>query len=564
MFLNWQLASDSVDYLAFDNVPTIAQQFWSLSVEEQFYLIWPLLILLTLWLAKRVGRTQVISSRSAVRVALSVVFVASLSYSIIETARVQPVAFFVTPTRAWEFAAGGLVALLPALPIGIRARALFSWLMLGVILAASLMFDAETPFPGAIALFPVLATAWLLWLDDSGTGWSPQSLAKARPIQWLGDNSYSIYLWHWPILMVATVALGRPPGWLWAIPLIVGTFAIAFVTKRFIEDPARNLGSKLSSVRPVFGFMLAGVAVTVIVTIIPVQVMKYQTERFEAQISAGVANETGCFGAYAIMNECANPFAITETVQPKFTPSGSYEITEGEYAECVPTWFDGLRNIECAFGFAGSRTSGTDLFLVGDSHAEHLIPAFRELSLRENLNTRVSTWTGCSIFVTYASVLDNSEACLERTVKELLTDDEIGTVVFAYKQSLLPEKREDAAKMFEQLRRQGKQVIIWGQVPGIVSPEDPSRSTAAECIESSVDTVDPCRATPDWIEGKEWISDVGLTAGARLMDPKQILCTRDGVCHSVIGGTIVYGDSNHFTPAFSTTLWSWLRSQLGS
>ncbi|MGB4136050.1 MAG: acyltransferase, partial [Microbacterium sp.] len=194
--LNWRLAAMSVDYLGADDQPSIVQHFWSLSVEEQFYLVWPVLILLVLWGARWMLRDRSPWRKPALAGALALVFAVSLTYSAVATEASPPEAYFATTTRAWEFAAGGLLCFLPALRVPEAVRAVLGWLAVAAIVLVAATYSGRTAFPGVAALLPVLATALLIHLGGAGVGarWSPQRFADVRPVRFLGDVSYAVYL----------------------------------------------------------------------------------------------------------------------------------------------------------------------------------------------------------------------------------------------------------------------------------------------------------------------------------------------------------------------------------
>jgi len=190
---NWLLGIHAVDYLAAENSASLVQHYWSLSVEEQFYLVWPLLLLLALAVSRFTGR---LSPRTAVRWALGFVAVGSFAVSIVLTSARPPLAFFVTPTRAWEFAIGGLLSVAPSLPLGARehaVRAATSWLGITVIAYSVYFISGDEPFPGTIALLPVLGSTLMLAGGTSSARWSPAPLSGLQPVQWLGNYSYSLY-----------------------------------------------------------------------------------------------------------------------------------------------------------------------------------------------------------------------------------------------------------------------------------------------------------------------------------------------------------------------------------
>jgi peptidoglycan/LPS O-acetylase OafA/YrhL len=190
---NWQLAYAAVDYLAADDATTPVRHFWSLSAEEQFYIAWPVLIL-----------AGAFAGRRAIAVVLAAVTVLSLAWSVHATATDPAAAYFVTPARPWEFGAGGLLALaVPAASAPGRARIALSWAGLAAIAAAAVAYSPATPFPGVAALLPVLGTIAVM------AAAAPTPPLRLRPVQFLGDVSYSVYLWHWPLLVFAPILLDR-------------------------------------------------------------------------------------------------------------------------------------------------------------------------------------------------------------------------------------------------------------------------------------------------------------------------------------------------------------------
>src|SRR3954469_8693972 len=206
---NWLLAGNAVDYLGAENSPSLVQHYWSLSMEEQFYLCWPLLLLLAtpLTAAMRLRRP-----RFALICLLATTGVASFVVCVLWTRADQPVAFFATPARAWEFAAGGLVGVLTAtsvrgsVPV---ARSVLAWAGWVVVVSSLFMISASSAFPGAVALVPVAGAALILAAGEAGAAWAPDRAVSWRPLQWLGDHSYAVYLWHWPLLVAAPFVVTR-------------------------------------------------------------------------------------------------------------------------------------------------------------------------------------------------------------------------------------------------------------------------------------------------------------------------------------------------------------------
>src|SRR5690606_27792357 len=234
---NWALAANATNYLAASD-ETMVQHYWSLSLEEQFYVIWPLLLLGALWLG-----TKLLGERrwGALLVVAAVVTVASLAASVIYTNIDPAAAYFVTFTRMWEFGIGAMLALLPKLrPSGAIMSNLVGYVGLALVLGAGYFFDATTVFPGYMALIPVVGTAMLIASERSKHWWDIGSVLGGRPQRFLGDISYSLYLWHWPLIVIAPFVPGWGLGTINRIVLFVSCFVLAWLTKKFVEDPARH------------------------------------------------------------------------------------------------------------------------------------------------------------------------------------------------------------------------------------------------------------------------------------------------------------------------------------
>lgn len=236
---NWHLARDSQIPQRADLESTPVQHFWSLSVEEQFYLVWPLLIIAALLLATRLGGRRL----AVVAAVPGVATIASFVHGVILTGQEHNVAYFSTLSRAWEFGVGGLLAVLPAI-VGERlrrTRALATWAGLAAIAVAALTFTDHEVFPGWIALLPVLGTAAVIWAGMPRAALSLAPVAGLRPVQWFGGISYSLYLWHWPIIMFTPYLTGRPSQAPVMVLLLVLSIVVADASKRWIEDPFRRV-----------------------------------------------------------------------------------------------------------------------------------------------------------------------------------------------------------------------------------------------------------------------------------------------------------------------------------
>lgn len=203
---NWQLIANSVDYLARDAEDSPVQHFWAMSIQGQFYLIWVALALISL-----VGARRAIGRRFIALMAL--LTLVSFVISVTMTWTDQPVAYFHTATRAWEFGIGGLVAGLVAVPrLSERGQRIAGWSGLVLIVCTGMVVPVSSAFPGIAALLPVTG-AVLILLGGTPSRHSVASVLSSRPLVSLGGVAYAIYLWHWPLLVFYLHLRGGGPRW---------------------------------------------------------------------------------------------------------------------------------------------------------------------------------------------------------------------------------------------------------------------------------------------------------------------------------------------------------------
>ena len=234
---NIKLTIDGTDYFNAEATPSPLQHYWSLAVEEQFYLVWPLLVLLLCVLVVRAHRPI----RDVAVPVLALIVVVSFAWSVVQTGSDTVTAYFSPFTRAWELALGALAACLAPRIARLRPDLLAaaSWLGLGMVLVAALAFDESTLFPGYAAALPVVGSALLLVGGLRAASWGPQAGLSLPPVRVIGDWSYSLYLWHWPLLIFAGAVWGEPSGW-YGLAVIVVATALSGLTYVFVEQPFRR------------------------------------------------------------------------------------------------------------------------------------------------------------------------------------------------------------------------------------------------------------------------------------------------------------------------------------
>ena len=244
--VNWVFARRETDYLASDVLPSPVQHFWSLAVEEQFYVIWPLLLIVLALVVRR-------PSRRVVALALGALVASSFVWSVWFSHTSPRPAFFTTTTRVWELGIGALLAVAlagrprPTTPA--RGSAALGWAALAALVAVALWLPQDIDWPGAWALLPTLPTAALLWVGWQGPARGPVRVLGTAPMVWVGGLSYSIYLWHWPVIILGgwtAEAFGATlPAWgLVAAGARLGRARVAVVAVRRVPDPPRPVAAR--------------------------------------------------------------------------------------------------------------------------------------------------------------------------------------------------------------------------------------------------------------------------------------------------------------------------------
>lgn len=571
---NWVLAGDAVDYLAAANVASPAQHYWSLSTEEQFYLAWPLLILAACWSASRAGRHR----RQVVTGVLAVITAGSFGYSLWATTHSVSTAYFGTHARAWEFGAGALLALLAAsAPVGHDGvRRLVSWAGLAAIVYAAFSYDHTTPFPGTAAMVPVLGTVAVIWAGAPRGDWSPTKVADFGPVRFLGDISYSAYLWHWPVIVLMPFVLGHPLGTRSKILVVVLTLAAAWATKILVEDPVRT-SSFFDRHRLRTTYLATAVATGAVVAVAAVGVMHLNSTVQEARALSAQLEGTPCFGADAMagpdaMNgagSCSDPFAPADSADPVFAKS---DLSAG--MSCLSS--DTSDAIDpCVHATTGATES---VALLGDSHAASWWEAVIGMAEEEGMSAELYAHSGCPPMVTDRFIgpdMDPAQpAACERwgaeVIETLAADPAVTAVFTSYRSDIYKYIDDDGALLndwpapvvrsaLQPLLDAGKQVYVLRAVPTTngISPDGELGNREVptpDCVAGSSTAVDPCageraiRVTPDSLA-----DGVAGLPGAGVIDLTDLFCDAR-LCHTVIGGVVVYWDGSHVTATFGRSL----------
>ncbi|WP_169747588.1 acyltransferase family protein [Demequina iriomotensis] len=563
---NWLLAAQSVDYLAADGASTAVQHYWSLSVEEQFYVVWPIMILAIAALARRRWRTIAV-------VAIAVVTLASFAYSLWSTATAPTSAYFITPTRAWEFGAGALAAALPALRWRERPRAVLSWTGVALIVAASFILTGATPFPGWAANLPVVGALAIL-VARTESRLSPMIVGRLRPVQRLGDLSYSVYLWHWPLIVVAPAVLGRDLRTVDKVVLIALTWILAEVTYRGVEQPLRHL--PVLARRSPWWSLVAGTALSVAVLAGALMVIRTVDRAEDAQVQelaqVGELSEPGgCYGAAALAE---GPGCDDAALDGVLVPAPLVAHDDSVKGTCMQGQTQAELRV-CESGVPVDDAVET-VAVIGDSHATHWIPAVRAIAAEQGWHVVEITKGSCPFTTaTRAAPADMAASCdawnaaasdYVDTHPEIsrvftsgssqngfvnegpLTSVEAGVAGYAETWDALPATVTDVYAVRDVPRPLPDVLDCLVSLPSVEAQLD-----ASECSRPRDEAllVDPLATAADEVGGR-----------VHAVDLSDLFCEPE-ICRPVVGHATVYRDGHHMTRSYAESLAPYLAKAIG-
>jgi peptidoglycan/LPS O-acetylase OafA/YrhL len=566
---NWLLAANSVDYSAASNNASPAQHFWSLSVEEQFYLVWPLLIIVAALIFRKSAVGVV---RKSITVVLGVTTAASLVYCIWLTYTEPTVAYFVTPARAWEFGAGALLALFAANPIRERLaiRAGASWLGCALIVFAAFFYNGATPFPGVAAIVPVVGALLVIWAGAPEVRWAPTGIMSLRPVQYLGDISYSTYLWHFSLLIIAGYALGPQFGPARKFLLIIVTLFLAAWTTRYVENPVRRQAFLVHR-KPGWTFAGTALAMAVVVCIAGLGWSSVQSETNTSRIALAKLTSSApkCFGAAAMdpsNQPCSNP-ALKGVTVPSLVlaPNDIPQVAcwSGDHDATLTT---------CHFGPTGS-TSAPRVALVGDSHALGLLPAVMAIAKSGDWSVDTYIKLGCpwstleressdKVFVKDCDVWRTSlQATLLREHYDFIVTTTYShmTYVPVGSASIDDQKVAGVVAAWAPVARTGTKIVAIRDVPTF--DQDPVACLTRAVENKSSPSVCSVTRTKAFGWPDPQIRAVQQVPNAALVDLTDLFCNAT-TCPAEIGSVVVYRDVGHMTKTYATTIAPYLYSRV--
>jgi peptidoglycan/LPS O-acetylase OafA/YrhL len=569
---NYRFAMQGTDYLAADVPPSPFQHYWSLGVEEQFYLLWPALIIGTAWLIRR---TRFRAARNPYLVVLAAVAAISFTLSLTWTHSSPPWAFFSLPTRAWELAIGGLVALSAAhwhqLPT--RTAAIAGSGGLGVIVLSCIALSTRTAYPGTAALLPVLGTALVIGAGCAATDAGAGRVLAIAPMRAVGRVSYSWYLWHWPVLLLMPYVLGHRTGLADRVAATIISAGLAVITLHLVENPARFAGRMRRSPGRSLALGGAVTASAVCVGVTLLMVLPVPVGRGAAatppKISVAAppnravnpydaAVEQGFAQAQAAVAASANLTAVPSNLTPPLADAAGDKpavFLNG----CVRSWRD-VGQSECA---TADTASTTTVALVGDSHAAMWNPGLEQVAEQRHWRLETLGKVTCPLQdlpITSPYLGREYTECEQwrREITARLQAEHPRLIVLGSGRrygadfgftSYDPAWVNSLGRMVAQLRRTGATVLVLGAVP------DP-HSTVPSCLSAHLTDASACSPARSLA-----VNDAGIAAekaattasGGHYADLTALFCTAER-CPVIVGNDLVYRDDNHVTIAYAQTL----------
>lgn len=534
---NWVLAFDGVDYYARDTViPSPLQHFWSLSVQGQVFVLWPLLFLCAAWIIRRTRW----SSRAVLIALFGVLFAASLVFSIAETRELQAFAYFDTRARLWEFAAGSLVALLvPLLRMDRRLRASLGWVGLVAIVVCGLVLDVEGGFPGYLALWPIIAAALVILAgspDRSGSAapvwWNPSRLLALPLLRGLGADAYALYLVHWPVLILwLSVRQQTRVSFLEGVVVVAISLVLARLVTILVEQPLRlpagDAGRWTSNLSVIMASMLVVVAVIgpwKLVTTAPV---------------AGISASSG-----TAVNLIPGPDAEDAERWARLdTPCAGAFASEIEVVQESCTQTD------------GAEGAARLLVIIGDSHSNQLAGALRPLTDERGWGIVMLMRPWCSLEA-HEEESERAQYCDEwRTEATAHTLRIAPDSVFSILTAAAPDSPE------ERLLSDVETVIDEFTANGIrtFGVRDNPRSDQKDYYVCALLGEDCDFPVSQGLAAEN--PAARLADRVRLVDFTPWLCP-DGMCRTTEGDIAIYLDTNHLSYPFARSLSAALYSQL--
>ncbi len=538
---NWELAGHAVDYYALDSsAASPLQHFWSLSVQGQVFLLWPLLFGAC---AMVVALTRV-RARPLLIALFGAVLAVSLVFSVWQTGTDQAAAYFDTRARLWEFALGSLVALvLPYVVLPSRIRVVLGWVGALLMLSGGIVLQVQQQFPGYIALWPTLAAAAVIVAGRTEGRFGVDRWLSSNILVRLGGASYALYLWHWPILVIWLIVADKgAAGPVDGAVIIAASLVLAVVTTRFVEEPVRSW--RWPSVQRRRTSLIVAVALALVVA--PLSMWEHRVQALEeaAQQQTRADNP----GAAALLPDFRFEGSEDAVVTPLGSGLGAEWASVG--GPCSEALMPVDPTLESCVQTGDEATAEKTVLVLGDSHSQMWMTAVGEMA-------RANNWLAVSVhlpncrFVDPPATVDPECRVFNEASRDFALDLGPDAVLTLGSRTGWSSPDETVPEGFEE----GLEPLLDTGIPVVALRDTPRfEDNMAECTDRHASDPGVCDVPADEVLAP--VSPVGpiaaRTVGVEHLDMTDLVCA-DGSCHGVIGNVRVYLDHDHLTRTYVET-----------
>ncbi|WP_060722275.1 acyltransferase family protein [Pseudonocardia sp. EC080625-04] len=551
---NWELAANAVDYAARSDAASIVQHFWSLSIQGQFYLVAPLLVAGVVIASQR-DRADLHTRLTGT---LLVVGGASLAYSVYLTVVNQPLAYFHSLTRVWEFALGGLLALWisriegrPELTAG--ARMALGWLGVLALVSCGVLLQVDRAFPGWAALWPTVAAALVIVAGRSGHPLGADRLLAGPLLRSIGDLSFPLYLWHWPILVLALVYTGDERLSLGAGAVVIGvSFVLAWLTHRFVERPIAALDVRHS--------LRTGLALALVVLVGAAGWFGVATARASVQVEAGSPTHPGAaalapgfeYAGLADTDPATAPAAEVDLAPSLVGAPDDWSYHRGTW-DCGPLQRDGVEMQFCTIPPPGDAPPERRIVVIGDSHIQQYVASLMPVAAQRHWEI-IGMFRGACPFSTGSETDPADEGCTAfnaaaaAETAELRPDALLTLATRDVRPGLTESTPHGFVDAWWRMHDAGVPVVAVRDnprppffVPECISTQGRHAEGCALDRHDVYPTLPPYAALPD------------VPPNVSFIDTAPAICEQDR-CPAEIGNVLVYMDDNHLTATYAETM----------
>lgn len=589
---NWRFALLGTDYMNSGATVSPIQHYWSLGVEEQFYIVWPWLLLAALFIARRMkcntrGITVVLST------AVALPIIVSFAFALWETQANHTVAYFSTLSRAWELGAGALLAVLTANFPGLQRhlRVVMLWLGIVILVGSVLLITPQTPFPAPFALFPVLGTCLVIL---AGTGdhyalYERQTWLLTNPLsRYIGKISYSLYLWHFPVIVLLVAVVPADSALFFFIAAVL-MIVLSMASFHFVEDPIRKLklGGRKGSTTALGGrpgrsrmlratIALSGFAAVVVAAPVIVFATVGQQSDASGPATSDASQRPNQVATSVEDRQEQLRAALGAAEWPALTPDPAQMGPDGALAkpsewvkdgclggELSPLAHDRDVTVNAKRCVYGAETAQKSLVVFGDSTTMSFVPGIRKALVGEDWKVYVYTVAACSPTLFEPDADASAEECIrfkswaQSEITRLKPDTVISS--FLRNDGQLASGAAGAAADKEWQRsiaEMGKFVTSSGSRYVLLEAPSPAKAEPSQCINRFSKPGDCVTERNSVFDNHSQVETRALSevgSSAVFVPTKEWFCV-DNRCPAFIGETAMYADINHISALASEEL----------